>query len=86
MSRTTITVDAEQELVSELDRIANTLKVERGEIIREALQSYIGWDRDFRDSVEQGIREADAGLLIDHEEVMEIMRRKMTTASKRSGA
>lgn len=30
MSRTTITVDAEQELVIELDRLANTLKVERG--------------------------------------------------------
>ena len=86
MSRTTITIDAEQDTVNELDRIASTLHLDRGEVIREALESYIAWDQDFRASVEAGIREADAGLLIDHSEVVEMIRNLELASAKRRSA
>ena len=86
MSRTIITVDAEPAVVSELDRIAATLQIDRGEVVREALDSYIAWDADFRASVNKGIQEAKAGLLIEHSEVVNMIRSKQMTSSKRPRA
>jgi predicted transcriptional regulator len=68
----TITIGAR--ISEQLDRDLRTLAVATGRskswLVAEALKSYVETEREFIEAVEQGIRAADEGRLVDHEDVV----------------
>jgi predicted transcriptional regulator len=69
MAVTTITFEAETEVVSELDHAASLQHRDRNAILQDAIVQYLASDHEFRSMIEDGLREADAGDLIDHSEI-----------------
>jgi len=69
MAVTTITFEAPSEVVSELDHAASLQHRDRGAILQDAIVQYLASDSEFRTMIEEGIRQADAGDLIEHSEI-----------------
>ena len=69
MSATTLTFEAPADVVDELDGAASLQHRDRAAILRDALVQYLSSDREFCAMVEEGLRQADAGELIDHVDV-----------------
>jgi predicted transcriptional regulator len=81
MADRTITARIPEELGQQLDTLAAALRRDRTWVIKEALRGYISNEMQFLEAVEEGIRAADAGDLVDHSEVvkdMEARRRRLT--------
>jgi len=53
--------------VAELDQLAKNLDRDRSYLLNEAVEGYLEQQRRFRAMVEEGMRAADAGDLIDDE-------------------
>ena len=69
MTVTTLTFEAPAEVVSELVRAASIQKRDRNAILQDAIIQYLASDSEFRAMIEEGIRQSDAGDLIEHSEV-----------------
>jgi predicted transcriptional regulator len=69
MAVTTITFEAPLEVVSELDHAASLQHRDRNAILQDALVQYLASDQDFRSKIENGLRQADTGDLVDHCEI-----------------
>lgn len=72
----------ESEKIAALDRLAKSLDRDRSYLLSEAVDSYLELHEWQIEQVQEGIREADAGKLIDHDVVMQRMRRKMQRRRK----
>ncbi len=70
MSSTPITFDVSQEALAALDHAVTEQHRDRSSILRDALEQYLSLEQYHRDEIEEGIRQADAGDLIDHETVV----------------
>lgn len=66
---TTITFEAPTEVVSELDRAASIQQRDRNPILQDAIIQYLASDSDFRSMIQEGIRQSDAGELVEHTDV-----------------
>lgn len=63
----TISFRIDADKVAELDQIAKNLDRDRSYLLNEAVEGYLEKQRRYRAMVEEGIRAADAGDLIDDE-------------------
>ena len=55
--------------VAELDAIAKAMDSDRSYLLNEAVETYLAEQQRFVAMVEEGLRAAERGELIDHEEV-----------------
>jgi predicted transcriptional regulator len=62
----TVSADIPDELSKQLDSLAHTLRRDRSWVIEEALRDYIASESQFIEAVEEGIRAAEAGDVVDH--------------------
>ncbi len=69
MSLKTITFRASEEKVAALDSVAAIQQRDRSLVLNEAVDQYIALSDYHRELIEEGIRQDDAGELIDHNEV-----------------
>lgn len=76
MKEVTISARIPQELSEELTSLAQALKRNRSWVIEEALRGYIASEKQFLDAVEEGLRDLEAGDVVDHAEVVEMMRER----------
>ena len=67
----------ENDKIAALDRLAESLDRDRSYLLTEAVDSYLDLHQWQIEQVQEGIREADAGKLIDHDVVVKRMREKM---------
>jgi RHH-type rel operon transcriptional repressor/antitoxin RelB len=67
----TITFRLPEEKLQELDSVAEIQQRDRSFVINEAVTQYLSLHEYHRELIEEGIREADAGEMIDHETLME---------------
>jgi predicted transcriptional regulator len=70
MSLKTLTFRAPEEKVSALDSIAAMQQRDRSFIINEAVDQYLSLQEYHLSLIDEGIREADAGKLVDHGDVV----------------
>jgi predicted transcriptional regulator len=66
----TITFRLPEEKLQELDTVAEVQQRDRSFVINEAVTQYLSLHEYHRALIEEGLREADAGEMIDHEELM----------------
>ena len=69
MSSKVITFEAPEDTVRAFDDAAASMSMSREEALQNLMERYLSYDKAFRASVAIGLQQADAGLLIDHEEV-----------------
>jgi predicted transcriptional regulator len=67
----------EKDTIAALDRLARSQDCDRTYLLTEAVNSYLELHHWQIEQIQEGIREADAGQLIDHDEVVKRMRKKM---------
>jgi predicted transcriptional regulator len=67
----------ENDKIAALDRLAKSLDRDRSYLLTEAVDSYLELHQWQIEQIHEGIREADAGKLIDHDVVVKRMREKM---------
>lgn len=67
----------ENDKIAALDRLAKSLDRDRSYLLTEAVNSYLELHEWQIEQIQEGIREADAGRLIDHDIVVKRMRKKM---------
>ncbi len=63
-------------LGQQVDRLAAAVRRNRSWIIEEALRAYVAQELQFLEAVEEGIRAAEAGDVVDHATVVEEMRQR----------
>jgi predicted transcriptional regulator len=69
----TISFRIPTEKVDELDALAKSMDRDRSYVLNEAVGGYLDYLQRYMADVEEGIKEADEGKLIDHEVVMQRM-------------
>lgn len=69
MDKQTISFRLDSEKVSTLDTLADRLDRDRSYLLNEAVTAYLDVQQWHIDQIKAGIRQADAGTLIDHAEV-----------------
>ncbi len=76
----TVSFRADAKKVQALDALASVQDRDRTYVINEALDNYLDLQRYHMRLIEEGIREADAGEVVDHSEVekmvSKLLRRK----------
>jgi predicted transcriptional regulator len=70
MKQVTISARIPEELSEQLTALARALRRNRSWVIEEALRGYITSEVQFIEAVNEGIRAADAGDLLDQDDVM----------------
>jgi predicted transcriptional regulator len=71
MSDITISARIPEELSEQLTTLAQALGRNRSWIIKEALRGYIASEQQFLEAVNEGLRDIEAGHVIDHQVVMD---------------
>ncbi|MFN8517424.1 MAG: ribbon-helix-helix protein, CopG family [Thermomicrobiales bacterium] len=66
----TISARISEELSEQLTSLAQALGRNRSWVIEEALRGYIASEQQFLTAVEEGLRDLEAGNVLDHDEVM----------------
>jgi predicted transcriptional regulator len=69
MDKQTISFRLESDKVSALDTLAAALDRDRSYLLNEAVRAYLDVQRWHIEQIEAGIKQANAGKLIDHREV-----------------
>jgi predicted transcriptional regulator len=71
MTDITISARIPEELSEQLTTLAQALGRNRSWIIKEALRGYIASEQQFLEAVNEGLRDIEAGHVIDHQVVMD---------------
>jgi predicted transcriptional regulator len=77
MAKQAVNFRLENSKIAALDHLAKSLDRDRSYLLTEAVDSYLDLHQWQIEQIREGIREADAGKLIDHEVVVKRMRKKM---------
>jgi len=75
-------VRLDEELAGQLDRLATLTERSKTWHIERALRAYIGQEMEFLEAVEEGIRAAEAGDVVSHEDVVAEMDRIIAAARR----
>ena len=62
----TISARVPMDLSQQVDRLADALRRNRSWIVEEALRSYIAQELAFLEAVEEGVRQMEAGEVVEH--------------------
>ena len=73
MPTKTVTFRAPEEKISSLDAIAELQERDRSFVLNEAVDQYLSLHEYHRGLIEEGLRQAAGGDLIDHEDVVKMM-------------
>jgi predicted transcriptional regulator len=69
----TVSFRTEARKVKALDSLATSQKRDRSYLLNEAIDQYLDLQRYHIQLIEEGIRQADAGELLDHEQVEKLV-------------
>jgi RHH-type transcriptional regulator, rel operon repressor / antitoxin RelB len=69
----TITFRLPEEKLQVLDKVADVQQRDRSLVINEAVTQYLSLYEYHRELIEEGIRQDDAGEVVDHETVLSMM-------------
>lgn len=69
MALRTVTFRVPEEKLMDIDSVATIQQRDRTFVLNEAVTQYLSLQEYHRELIEEGIRQADAGDLIDHEDV-----------------
>ncbi len=83
MSLKTITFRSPEEKIEALDSLAEIQQRDRSFLINEAVDQYLSLNDYHRELIEEGIRQDNAGELIDHAEVRRTASRWAAKARKK---
>ncbi len=67
----TVSFRADSKKVQELDRLAQSRDRDRSYLLNEAIDYYLDLQQYHIEAIKEGIRDADAGNLVAHEDVIE---------------
>jgi len=70
MALITVSIDLPEELWEQVQQSASHHSVDVNDVVYTAVQEFFELSNDDRLAIAEGIRQADAGELIDHEEVV----------------
>jgi predicted transcriptional regulator len=73
MSLKTVTFRAPEEKVATLDEVAAIQQRDRSFVINEAVDQYLSLQEYHRGLIVEGLRQSEAGELIDHEDVVKML-------------
>jgi len=73
MTTKTITFRVQEERLQALDSIADMQQRDRSFILNEAVSQYLSLQEYHRELIEEGIRQDDAGEVVDHSEVRKMV-------------
>jgi RHH-type transcriptional regulator, rel operon repressor / antitoxin RelB len=73
MDKQTISFRLDEDKVEALDSLAEVLDRDRSYLLNEAVAAYLEVQRWHIEQVERGIRQADAGKLLDHSKVKKMV-------------
>ena len=76
MKAVTVSARIPEELNEQLTTLSQALRRNRSWVIEEALRGYIASEQQFLEAVAEGLREADAGQFVEHQEVVEMLRER----------
>jgi predicted transcriptional regulator len=76
MKTITIHVRISEELDRDLGMVALATGRSKSWLIAEALKSYVGMEKEFVEAVEEGIKAAEEGRLVDHDAVVAELERR----------
>jgi predicted transcriptional regulator len=79
----TVSFRIDSDKVAALDKIAANMQRDRSFLLNEAVDAYLEWNAAFEYSILQGLKDARAGRVVAHEEVLRMMadrRKKRKTA------
>jgi predicted transcriptional regulator len=82
MTKRPVSFRLESSKIKALDRIAKSIASNRNYLLTEAVENYLEFHLWQADQIQEGIREADAGQLIDHSVVVRRMRQKIRQRRK----
>ena len=80
-----ISAKVPEELSQQVDRLAAATRRNRSWIVEEALRLYLTQELEFLEAVEEGIREMEAGDVVDHAEVLDDWDRHRARISQPQG-
>jgi predicted transcriptional regulator len=69
MSTKAVTFEAQEDTLLAFDSATVALSLSREQAPQQLMERFLAYDKSFRSSVAIGLQQADAGLLIDHEEI-----------------
>lgn len=73
MEKQTISFRLDEDKVEALDRLAEALDRDRTYLLNEAVAAYLDLQRWHIEQIEKGIRQADAGKLVEHDRVKKMV-------------
>jgi predicted transcriptional regulator len=69
MSVKTASIRMDDEKLARIDNIAKAMNRSRAWVINKAIEQYLDYEEWFIQQVQEGLKEAEAGNLLDHAEV-----------------
>jgi predicted transcriptional regulator len=79
----TVTFRLSEDKLEALDSVADVQQRDRSFVINEAVAQYLSLYEYHRELIEEGIRQDDAGEVVDHETVVEMMASRIRKSAKR---
>lgn len=76
MDKQTLSFRLDSDKVGALDALAEALERDRSYLLNEAVSAYLDVQQWHIEQIKAGLRQADAGKLIDHAEVRKTMARR----------
>jgi predicted transcriptional regulator len=79
----TVTFRLPEDKLEALDSVADVQQRDRSFVINEAVAQYLSLYEYHRELIEEGIRQDEAGEVVDHETVVEMMASRIRKSAKR---
>jgi RHH-type transcriptional regulator, rel operon repressor / antitoxin RelB len=79
----TVTFRLPEDKLEELDSVADVQQWDRSFVINEAVTQYLSLYEYHRGLIEEGIRQDDAGDVVDHETVVDMIAGRIRKTAKR---
>ena len=76
MKAVTVSARIPEELNEQLTTLSQALRRNRSWVIEEALRGYIASEQQFLEAIELGLGDVDAGRVVEHQEVVAMMRER----------
>ena len=76
MKAVTVSARIPEELNEQLTTLSQALRRNRSWVIEEALRGYIASEQQFLEAIEMGLGDVDAGRVVEHQEVVAMMRER----------
>ena len=76
MKAVTVSARIPEDLNEQLTTLSQALRRNRSWVIEEALRGYIASEQQFLEAVAEGLRDGDEGRVVEHQEIVEMLRER----------